>query len=183
MFGKKTTADELLKLFSALSDEEKEKFLGAVNNESDAEPDTDSDPDEEVEEKVVPPVEDAKETEEEPVVTPTEGEEDAPAEETPTEGAPEEEVPGEDAPAEDANPDPDPQAQDNFAEVLEGFGTRLTAIEESIKGLEELKEQMQKYTQAQADKFGYNGTVPGGKTEFKDMSAAEMKNKILNGEI
>lgn len=168
MFGNKKTADELLKLFSALSDEEKQKFLGAVNGEVDAGAESDDEPKAEDEEQPTPPAEETEEPAEEPTTPPAVGGEDAPTEETPTE---------------DAIPDPDPQAQDNFAEILEGFGKRLSAMEESIKGFEELREQMQKYTQAQADKFGYNGTVPGGKTEFKEMSAAEMRNKILNGEI
>lgn len=183
MFGNKKTADELLKLFSALSDEEKQKFLGAVNGEDGADPVPDGEPKAEDEEQPTPTAEETEESAEEPATPAAEETEDAPTEETPSEDTPVEGAPTEDAPAEDATPDPDPQAQDNFAEVLEGFGARLSAIEESIKGLEELKEQMQNYTQAQADKFGYNGTIPGGKKDYGEMSAEEMKTKILNGEI
>lgn len=190
MFGKKTTAEELIKLYSALSDEEKQKFLGAVNGDGNGEekPTEEPAPDNEPTADADAPTEenegneDGNEEPPTPTAEETEGAGETPPDPT-EEAAPTEDAPTEETPAEDAPPMPDNQAADNTAEVLEKFGARLSAIEESLKEFAELKELMQQYTQAQADKFGYNGKVPGGKKDYQEMSADEMKAKILNGEI
>ncbi len=188
MFGKKTTAEELIKLYSALSNEEKQKFLGAVNGDGEEKPTEEPAPDNEPTADADALTEEDKGNEdgnEEPPTPPaeeTEGAGETPPDPT-EEAAPTEDAPTEETPAEDAPPMPDNQAADNTAEVLEKFGARLSAIEESLKEFAELKELMRQYTQAQADKFGYNGTVPDGKKDYQEMSADEMKAKILNGEI
>lgn len=188
MFGKKKTAEELIKLFSALSDEEKQKFLGAVNGDGEEkptkEPAADNEPtaDAEAPTEADEGNEDGNEEPPTPLAEETEGAGETPPDPT-EEAAPTEDVPTEGTPTEDAPPMPDSQTADNTAEVLEKFGARLSAIEESLKEFADLKELMQQYTQAQADKFGYNGTVPGGKKDYREMSADEMKEKILNGEI
>lgn len=180
MFGKKQTAEELLKLFSALSEEEKQKFLEVVKGDGEEklteEPASDGAPDADVTAEAENENENGKEAPTPPAEE-TEGEDETSLATT------EEAAATEEKPAEDAPTVPDSQAVENTAEILEGYGARLTAIEETLKELAELKELMQKFTQAQAEKFGYSGTVPGGKKDFQEMSADEMKNKILNGEI
>lgn len=192
MFGKKTTADELLKLFSALTDEEKQKFLDSVNKG--AAPETEA--------KEEPTPESAPETGETPQEEATAETEETPAEET-EEGEGEAEN-KEETPApsvEDAQEHPDPteetpetpaetpieahdeQTADNAARVMEGLTARISALEEALKELDGLRELMEKFTKAQADKFGYSGTVPGGKKDIGEMSADEMKEKILSGQI
>ena len=182
MLGKKNTVEGLIKLFESLSDEEKKKFLDSVSKDADTE----------AEEKEEAAVE--AETETEAPETPAEDTEEAPKEEAEEEvkeegdgAAAEETETTEDTPAEDvpetAQETVDEQTADNTAEVIEGLTSRVSALEESLKEFSGLKELMEKFTKAQADKFGYSGTVLEGKTDFKEMSADEMKSKILSGEI
>ena len=73
--------------------------------------------------------------------------------------------------------------QDNKEDVVAGLMDRLQAVEEKLATFDELKALMEDYTKKQADSFGYKGAVPGGKKDIHDMSASELKQKMLNGEI
>lgn len=177
MFGKKVTAEELLKLYSALSDEEKQKFLGSVNSTAE-ESAKDGEQSGTEEETPNPEPTAAASPEKKPDVGDT-GNADT---ETPSGTTAEEPaVPPAEEPAADNAPAPDAQTQDNVAEILEGLGARMQAVEQALKELNELKKLMQEYTAAQADKIGYKGTVPGAKKDYKEMSADELKKEILTG--
>jgi hypothetical protein len=73
--------------------------------------------------------------------------------------------------------------QDNKEDVLHGLGDRIQALEEKLAEFDELKALMEDFTKKQADSFGYKGAIPGVKKDIHDMSASELKQKMLNGEI
>lgn len=183
MLFKKTTAEELLKLFSQLPDEEKARFLEkakpttgeqvekAEEDIAEKGPDSQTEKDR-IDESVAAQEkadgnedsQDAKDRVDESM-----GEEAAEAEEA---TAPEE------APAEEA-PEPD-AVSDNRDQVLEALAERVNGLEEALKGLEDLRAQMEEYTAKQAETFGYKGRVHGGEKDIQDMSADELKNHILH---
>ena len=177
LFGKKMSLDEILKAIANLSEEEKAKVKAMIDGgEEEKEEPVEQEETGEVEQVESEQVEEqpeevAEDSVEEPVEEPIEGSEEQP--EIPQE-------PVENAPAtEELNG----VEQDNSNEVMQGALDRISALEEQIAQLNELKELMEKYTQKQSDSLGYKGAIPGAKKDIHDMSASELKEKMLNGEI
>jgi hypothetical protein len=178
LFGKKLSLEEILKAIEGLSDEEKAQVKAKMEEKPVEEPIEEG---QEVVEKQVDNQETTEETEqteevaqevEEPVEEPTENVE-TPNEE-PTEEQPE--IPAE---TEELNP----IEEGNKDEVIQGLTERLTALEEKLAQFDELKGLMEEFTKKQADSFGYKGAIPGAKKDIHEMSASELKEKMLNGEI
>ena len=86
-------------------------------------------------------------------------------------------------PTEQPTPEQDGATNENSEDVYQGLADRITALEEQLAQFSELKELMEQFTQKQADSFGYKGAIPGAKKDIHDMSASELKEKMLNGEI
>lgn len=177
MFGKKT-AEDVLKLFSQLPDEEKAKVLDGLKK-----------PDTEDEEQVAEAEEHIEEKGEE------DGTKDQTAQDVEDESVGEQEKldGNEDSQAAKDRIDEsegtqaydeakeDERTEENRSEVLEGLTSRVSAIEEALKELNSLKEQMKDYAAKNAERFGYKGTPFGAQKSMDDMSADELKNKILHG--
>ena len=177
LFNKKLSLDEILKAIEGLSEEDKAKVKAKMDEGA--------------------PVEETPEVEnvEEQADNTAEGESEQPeqvGEEVEEQGALVEEVPGEEQPTEQPTPEGemppeteelDGVEQDNKDEVISGLVDRVQALEEKLAELNELKGLMEQFTKKQADSFGYKGAVPGAKKDIHDMSASELKEKMLNGEI
>lgn len=181
MFGKKT-AEDVLKLFSQLPDEEKAKVLDGLKQ-----------PDTKDEEQVAEAEEHIKEKGEE------DGTKDQTAQDVEDESVGEQEkldgnensqtaeerieesegTQAYDEAKEEAKEDE--RTEENRSEVLEGLTSRVSALEEALKELNALKEQMKDYAAKNAERFGYKGTPFGAKKSMDDMSADELKNEILHG--
>lgn len=82
-----------------------------------------------------------------------------------------EEVRSEEKPSE---PSSDTVSADNSAEMIKGLTDRVTALEESLKGINELKEKIDAFATKQAAKFGYKSNPDGAKKDIHDMSTAEL---------
>ena len=179
MFGKRNTAEELMKLYGALPDEEKKKFLDSVNGPKAEEAESpQKESTEEIQTMEQPPAEEDGDPADE---SSAKGSEEQKHEDTSQETVPAEEESSETSRLTEG--ESDPQTDENVSEIVKGLTDRLAAVETALKELDELKEQMQKYTQAQADRFGYSGTVAVAPKGYGDMTADEMKRKILSGEI
>lgn len=183
MFGRKATAEDVMKLYSALPDEEKARFLEGVKPKTEdekqiAEAETDiaekgeeegtkDQTEQDVEDESVGEQEhlDGNKTSEpaEEVIAESEGAEAA--EEAPQEAAPE----------------ADAKTQENREEVFDKLAERVSALETALQEFSDLKSTMEAYTAKQADSFGYNGKVSGGNKSIDDMSAEELKDHILQG--
>lgn len=77
----------------------------------------------------------------------------------------------EDKPSE---PSSDTVSADNSAEMIKGLTDRVTALEESLKGINELKEKIDAFATKQAAKFGYKSNPDGAEKDIHDMSTAEL---------
>lgn len=198
MFGKKNNAEDLIKLFSALSDEEKQKFLTGIGEskgeppkEETATPHADVAPTEGTEEVTEPTEEAPAEPTAEPAEVADDGNTDGqPEEAQPNEGqedeqpaAPNEPPMAEPQQGEQSNEDAVAgQTHENLAEIVQGFGQRLSALEAEIQGFAALKERMEDYTRKQEAQFGYKPGVDSTSEDIQSMSADELRKKILNGE-
>lgn len=168
LFKKKRTLAEILEDINALSPEEKDELtakLGETTENPDApaeEPEATT-PTEETPEAPTAEVPAAPEAtpDEIPAETPA-----APIEETPVPETPVAEL--------------DPVENDNTAEMIKTLTDRVTTLEGVISELQGLKEKMDEYVNKQKDAFGYKSTATDSQKDYKDMSADELKNKILN---
>ena len=77
----------------------------------------------------------------------------------------------EDKPSE---PSSDTVSADNSAEIIKSLTDRVTALEESLKGINELKEKIDAFATKQAAKFGYKSNPDGAEKDIHDMSTAEL---------
>lgn len=68
----------------------------------------------------------------------------------------------------------DTVSADNSAEIIKGLTDRVTALEESLKGINELKAKMDEFAAKQAAKFGYKSNPDGAEKDIHDMSTAEL---------
>lgn len=184
MLFRKTTAEELLKMFSALSDEEKAKFLEGVK-----EPTT-GEQVEKAEEDISEKGEDSQTTEDRvdesvAMQEKEDGNEDSQDAKDRVDEAVGEEtaIQSEQAaePVEESVAQESEAVTDNRNEVLKLFGDRLEGIEQKLKELDDLKAQMEDYISKQAESFGYRGHIAGCKKDIQDMSADELKQSILQG--
>ena len=175
LFGKKLSLEEILKAIQGLSDEEKAQLKSKMDESA--------------------PVEEKPEVEnvEEQADDQTEGEQ--PTEVGEESGEVAEEMP-EEQPSEQPTELPQPEGeiqpeteeldsveQDNKEDVISGLVERINALEEKLAQFDELKGLMEQFTKKQADSFGYKGAIPGAKKDISEMSASELKEKMLNGEI
>lgn len=180
---KKLSIEEILNAIASLSEEEKAQVKAKIDE----------------------PTESEMEEKENPEETSTEQVTEQPVEKPKTEGVgnelgeqPQGEMPEEESaeqPMENADNQPvgtetPPQTeelndleQENKEDVIRGLTDRLQVVEEKLAEFEKLKSLMEEYTKKQADSFGYKGAVPGAKKDIHEMSASELKQKMLNGEI
>ncbi len=177
MFGKKT-AEDVLKLFSQLPDEEKAKVLDGLKKPDTKDEEQVAEAEEHIEERgeedgtkdqTAQDVEDESVGEQEKL----DGNEDSQTAEERIEES-------EGTQAYDEAKE-DERTEENRSEILEQLTTRVSAMEEALKELNELKEQMKDYAAKNAERFGYKGTPFGAKKSMDDMSADELKNEILHG--
>ena len=175
MFGRKASAEEVLKLFAQLSDDEKAKVLEGVQPKQEDErpaPESEKSGEEnEVQgenEQTENISAEGKEEAQEPSdgITAEEGEEGAEQteESVETDGGEE-----------------DPQTEENGEEVTAKLAERVSALEEALKGFEDLKARMEEFTAKQAENFGYKGRPFGERKSMEDMNADELKESILSG--
>ena len=153
LFNKKLSLEEILKGIEALSEEEKAVLVEKMQDK---------------------PAEEVKETEtvEEPI-------EEASNEETTNEEVVEETAePTEETPATEPVEELNQVEENNQAEVIQQMTDRLSALEEKLASFEELKAKMEEFTTKQAEKFGYKGSIPGAKKDYKDMSASELSKEL-----
>lgn len=173
LFNKKLSLEEILKAIEGLSDEEKAQ----VKSKMEAPIEEVQEEKQEVVEEQVDKEEMTEETEQ-PEEVAQEVEETVENTETPAE-EPTEEQPEVPVETEELNK----VEEDNKDEVIQGLTDRLTALEEKLAQFDELKGLMEEFTKKQADSFGYKGAIPGAKKDISEMSASELKEKMLNGEI
>lgn len=186
MLFRKTTAEELLKMFSALSDEEKAKFLEGVKGP------TTGEQVEKAEEDIAEKGEDSQTAEDRvdesmAMQEKADGDEDSQDANDRVDESEGEEAAAEPEP-EAVTEEPSPEevqesepVTDNRDEVLKLLGERLEGLEQRLKELDGLKAQMEEYISKQAESFGYRGHVAGCKKDIQDMSADELKQNILQG--
>ena len=182
LFNKKLSLDDILKGIDALTPEEKAKVKEKIGDLDKAEDEREIDKIEETkadtEEVKEEKGEEVTEESEEIGKDVDEIKETAEGEETPEEETAEEVTP-DDIPE---DTEQDKAAEDNAETVIKGLTDRVTALEEALKDFDELKKLMEDFTAKQAKQFGYAGAIPGGKKPMDEMSAAELKKGILNGE-
>jgi hypothetical protein len=184
LFNKKMSLEDILKAIEGLTDEEKAKVKAKMEEPTESTEETNEVPEqvqgEPVEEK-------SEEVTEQPAMEEGESVEETDGEVLEGENL---EQPTEPPVTEPTNPEIPPETeqfndveQDNKDDVLHGLSDRIQALEEKLSEFEELKALMEDYTKKQADSFGYKGAVPGAKKDIHEMSASELKSKMLNGEI
>lgn len=183
MFGKKTTAEDVMKMFSALPDEEKKKFLDGVKPTTEEQIDkakadiAEKGPDSQTEKDRID--ESVGEQEHEDGNEDNQTAKDRVDESEGMQEA-EEKHEAEDSMEEEAAEHSD-KTEENREDVMQRLSDRVTALEEGIKALNELKAQMEEYSAKQADSFGYKGKAAEEKKSMQDMSADELKKHILSG--
>ena len=173
LFNKKLSLEEILKAIEGLSEEEKAQVKAKMeeNVPTEEEPKVDN-----VEEQV----DSTEEVTEEPKEVGIEEPVEEPSIEEPTEPSIEPQPEGEIQPkTEELNG----VEQENKEDAMSALVERITALEEKLAQFDELKGLMEQFTKKQADSFGYKGAVPGAKKDIHEMSASELKQKMLNGEI
>ena len=183
LFSKKLSLDEILKAIEGLSDEEKAQVKAKMEEDAPT--------------KETPEVDNAQEPSDNEVTEQGAEEGQEPVNEVEPSETSTEEPTGEleeptKQPAETPNPEGEIQPetkelngleQDNKDEVISGLTDRISALEEKLAQFDELKALMEQFTKKQADSFGYKGAIPGAKKDIHEMSASELKEKMLNGEI
>ena len=176
LFNKKLSLEEILKAIEGLSDEEKAQIKAKMEQSATVEEEPKMDNEEEQADN-----NGTEEVTEQPKDVGEEEHVEEPSVEEPTEPSIEEPQPeGEIQPqTEELNG----IEQENEEDALSGLVDRISALEEKLAQFDELKSLMEEYTKKQADSFGYKGAVPGAKKDIHDMSASELKQKMLNGEI
>ena len=68
--------------------------------------------------------------------------------------------------------------EENKEDVSVQLAERVSALEQELAELKELKEKMEEFTKMQADKFGYQGDIPGAKKGYGEMSADELRKEL-----
>lgn len=175
----KLSLEQIIAGINALSEEDKAKvsemFNGEVENDAPVEEVEKTDAVEEPTEESVEEVENATNEE---VETPTE----EPQEEVTEEVTEETDAPVEEPErAEEVVDAVDDVAEDNKDAIIQTLTDRVTALENGLKELDELKALMQEYTSKQAEQFGYKGSLLGAKKDVKDMSVEELKSRQMKG--
>ena len=88
------------------------------------------------------------------------------------------------APAEEARDETvqDEAADDHSAEIIKALTDRVIALEDGMKTLKALQDRMEEYDARNAEKFGYHGKPGDKRQDISEMSASELKEKILSGQ-
>lgn len=184
LFKRHLTLDNLLKAIAALSPEDKEKVRAAINKDADepAPDEDDTGTDEETPTGSDEPSSSSDETAPEEAEEKGDdvGNDDHPETAEPAETDAPEDIESEAEEAQDETTQ-DEEADEHGAEILKALTDRVIALEEKMQTLTELRERMEEYDTKNAEKFGYKGK-PGDKLrDFADMTADELKEKILSG--
>ena len=189
LFGKKRlTLDEILKGIDGLSDEEKAKVHAKMQDLDKAEDEREIDKIEEdkaeTTEKADEKADEVKEESEEIGKDVDEVEEEVKTDEegeTATEEVAEEEKATEETEesTEEVESSTEEMAGENYAEIVSQLTDRVAGIEEQLKELTALKEEMESFVEKQRKTYGYEGKVRGGKKDYEDMTADELKREIL----
>lgn len=190
MFGRKATAEDVMKLFAQLPDDEKEKVLAGLKRPDTEDEEQIAEAEKSIKEKgeengtkdrTEKDVEDESVSEQERL----DGNENSqPVKERIAESEGTEEADkAEEKPVAEVSAEEDAQTAENGEEVTAKLAERVSALEEAMKVFAELKARMEEFTAKQAENFGYKGRPFGERKSWSDMNAAEMKEKILNGEI
>ncbi len=164
LFKKKLSLEEILESINELSEEEKAELKSKMEGGESVE----EVKAEEVEEKVDNEIETTEVAEENGEETT----EEVVAEET-AETEAVEEV-GAEAQGEELNA----VEEENKEDVSVQLAERVSALEQELAELKELKEKMQEFTKKQAEKFGYEGALPSAKKDYSEMSAEELKKEL-----
>jgi outer membrane biosynthesis protein TonB len=186
LFKKKLSLEDIIAGIEALSPEEREALEKRMNapesNEEQSEaPETKEQeapteaPAAEAEPEAAEAPEATEQTPEAPEETPAEPAAEAPETEEEREEPTPTEEPVPEAPAEDA------QEQDNVAEMIKGLTDKVNSLEATVATLSELKAKMDEYVSKQRESFGYESHTHGKPDDYENMSAAELKEKILKG--
>lgn len=193
LFKKRLSLDEILKAVSALSPEDKEKVRAAAESEAPVEePPAENKATEGTPE--VPAGEPADEPEGEAPGTasgdstetadPAAETDDANA--TAAEEADESEAVSADAETDvDGTPNEtvqDEEADEHGAEIIKALTDRVIALEDGMKTLKALQERMEEYDARNAENFGYLGKPGDKQQDIAEMSASELKEKMLSGQ-
>ena len=181
LFGKKeklSTLEEIKRAYESLSDDDKKSFQESIKDHVDesvaAQKEDSGEKTEQSAEAEIHEAEGAEhaagkgDVEElgEKDDTPEEQEEDERDEDERDEDDKPEDKPSE--------PSSDTVSADNSAEMIKGLTDRVTALEESLKGINELKEKIDAFATKQAAKFGYKSNPDGAEKDIHDMSTAEL---------
>lgn len=175
----KLSLEQIIAGINALSEEDKAKVTEMLNGEveNDA-PVEEVEKTDAVEEPTEESVEEVESATDEEVETPTE----EPQEEVTEEVTEETDAPVEETEsAEEVVDAVDDVAEDNKDAIIQTLTDRVTALENGLKELDELKALMQEYTSKQAEQFGYKGSLLGAKKDVKDMSVEELKSRQMKG--
>ena len=185
LFKRNLTMDKLLKAISALSPEDKEKVRAAID-----ESENKAAPDEAVKEteKGTPTATDEPSSgtdESDKENTETTGEETKSADSAGTnESTSSETSESVKSEAEETHDETvqDKEADEHGAEIIQALTDRVVALEERMQTLTALQERMEEYDTRNAEKFGYHGKPGDKRRDISEMSASELKEKILSGQ-
>lgn len=181
LFGKKeklSTLEEIKRAYESLSDDDKKSFQESIKDHVDesvaAQKEDSGEKTEQSAEAEIHEAEGAEhasgkgDVEElgEKDDTPEEQEEDERDEDERDEDYKPEDKPSE--------PSSDTVSADNSAEMIKSLTDRVKALEESLKGINELKEKIDAFATKQAAKFGYKSNPDGAEKDIHDMSTAEL---------
>ena len=179
LFGKKLSAiEELKRAYEKLSDEEKEAFKKSLTPEETTE---ETKTEEEVKEETKPGEEATEEVEQAATEESSETENaetteatDEESSEVETTEEQKEEVPAPTEETTEVTEEISDEQADNRDEVIQGLTDRVNALEEALKGFEELKALMEEYNAKNAERFGYKGKSDTEKKSFQDMTTEEL---------
>ena len=179
LFKRKITLEEILEGIAALSPEEKSKVQEKLTGEDPAE---ETAPEAAPSEASEPEQIDEASTIEEPPApeeAPTETAEES-SESASTEAAEPEITESTDSEA-TVVPEENKQEKENYAVIIKELTDRVNAFEAQLSALNELKARMDEYVSKQRESFGYKSNIQGESDDIDNMSADELKSKILNG--
>lgn len=185
LFKRHLTLDNLLKAIAALSPEDKEKVRAAINKEADepAPDEDDTGTDEETHTGGDEPSSSSDETAPEEAEEKGDdvGNDDHPETAEPAETDAPEDIESE---AEETHEETvqDEEANEHGAEIIQALTDRVVALEERMQTLTALQERMEEYDTRNAEKFGYHGKPGDKRRDISEMSASELKEKILSGQ-
>ena len=181
LFGKKeklSTLEEIKRAYESLSDDDKKSFQESIKDHVDesvaAQKEDSGEKTEQSAEAEIHEAEGAEHASGKGDVEELGEKDDTPeeqAEDERDEDERDEDDKPEDKPSE---PSSDTVSADNSAEMIKGLTDRVTALEESLKGINELKEKIDAFATKQAAKFGYKSNPDGAEKDIHDMSTAEL---------